>query len=218
MGKKRGGPPLRKELENILYLQSHPEIHQYLLDAGCITYVERLQEGYHQGIAEVFSKSYDGKKAIVGSLEFEVDEAVIASATGMPRIGQNWFKTTVTKNLDFKPYLKPKFQDIIWKKDIPSSHLDKKWKTLLKAIQLYITTEGRYQRVMLYHFRLMDHFTGKTLLNLPYYLHSSLTKMSHKVQAEPGSIQNTLFHFGLIKMIIMEELKKSGRTWENFVF
>jgi len=101
MVKKRGGPPLRKELDNILYLQSHPEIYQYFADVGCITYVERLQEGYHQGIAEVFAKSYDGKKATVGSLEIEVDEATIASATGMPRSGHNWFKTTVKKNLDF---------------------------------------------------------------------------------------------------------------------
>ena len=50
MGKRRGGPPLKKELDNIQYLQSHPEIHQYFLDIGCLTYVERLQEGYHQGI------------------------------------------------------------------------------------------------------------------------------------------------------------------------
>jgi hypothetical protein len=50
MGKRRGGPPLRKEIDNIQYLQSHPEIHQYFSDAGCLTYVERLQEGYHQGI------------------------------------------------------------------------------------------------------------------------------------------------------------------------
>jgi hypothetical protein len=151
-------------------------------------------------------------------LEIQEYEATIASATGMPRTGKNWFKTTVTKNLEFRPYLKPEFQDIIWKKDIPSSHLEKKWKNLLKAIQLYITTEGRYDRVMLYHFKLMDHFTGKTPLNFPFYFHKSLTKMCNRVQAEPNNIQNTLFHFGLIKMIIVEELKKKERTWEHFVF
>jgi hypothetical protein len=64
----------------------------------------------------------------------------------------------------------------------------------------------------------MDHFTGKVPLNLPYYFHKSLTKMSHKVQVEPDHIQNTLFHFGLIKMIIVEELRKRERTWEHFMF
>ena len=42
--------------------------------------------------------------------------------------------------------------------------------------------------------------------------------MCNGVQVEPDSIQNTLFHFGLIKMIIVEELKKKERTWEHFVF
>jgi hypothetical protein len=89
MGKKRGGLPLRKELDNLQYLQSHPEIHQYFSDAGCLTYVEKLQEGYHQGITEAFAKSYDGNKATIGPLEIQVDEAAIASATGMPRTGKN---------------------------------------------------------------------------------------------------------------------------------
>jgi hypothetical protein len=145
-------------------------------------------------------------------LEIQFDEAAIASAIGMPRIGQKWFNTTVTKNLDFRPYLNPEFQDIIWNRDIPTSHLKEKWQALLKAIQLYITTEGRYDRAMLYHFKLMDHLTIKLPLNLPYYFHRSLTKMSHKVQTEPDHIQNTLFHFSLIKMIIVEELRKRERT------
>ena len=88
MGKKWGGPPLKKELDTIQYLQSYPEIHQYFLDAGCLTYVEKLQEGYHHGIAEAFAKSYDGNKATVGPLEIQVDEADIASAIDLPRIGQ----------------------------------------------------------------------------------------------------------------------------------
>jgi hypothetical protein len=76
------------------------------------------------GITETFAKSYDGSKAIVGPLEIQVDEASIASATGMPRIGKKWFKTTVTKNLDFRPYLKPEFQDITWNMEIPTSYLE----------------------------------------------------------------------------------------------
>jgi hypothetical protein len=106
MERKQGGRLLRKELDNLSFLQSYPEVQKRFSDAGCMTYVERLQEGYHQVIAEIFAKSYDGSKATVGSLELIVDEVAIASATGLPRTGQNWFKTTVTKNLDFRSYLK----------------------------------------------------------------------------------------------------------------
>jgi hypothetical protein len=74
-----------------------------------MTYVEKLQEGYHQVIEDNFSKSYDGTKATVGSLEMIGDEVATASATGLPRTCQSWFKTTVTKNLDFRSYLKTEF-------------------------------------------------------------------------------------------------------------
>jgi hypothetical protein len=71
---------------------------------------------------------------------------------------------------------------------------------------------------MLYHFRLLDHFTGKILLNLPFFLHKSLTKVCKKIRAEPLSIKNALCHYGLIKMIILEELRRRERTWQHFLF
>jgi hypothetical protein len=75
-------------------------------------YVERLQNGCHQTIAEAFAKSYDGKKASVGSIEMIVDEAAIATSTNLPRSGQSWLKTTTTKNLNFRAYLKEEFRNI----------------------------------------------------------------------------------------------------------
>jgi hypothetical protein len=101
---------------------------------------------------------------------------------------------------------------------MPVSHLEDEWKDLFKGIQLYITSEGRYDKLMLYHFKLLDHFTGKTLLNLPFFFHKSLTKVCKKIRAEPLSMKNTLCHFGLIKLIILEELRQRGRTWKNFLF
>jgi hypothetical protein len=109
MERKQGGLLLRKELDNLSFFQSHPEVQKRFSDVGCMTYVENLQEGYHQAIAETFAKSYNGKKSTVGSLELIVDEASIASTTGLPKTGQSWFKTTVTKNLDFRSYLKIEF-------------------------------------------------------------------------------------------------------------
>jgi len=127
MARKRGGPPLRKELDSIQYLESHPEIHRMFSYAVCLTYVHKLQEGYHQGLTKAFEKSYDGCKVTIGPLEMQINEASIASTIGMPGEGQRWFKITVTKNLEFRPFLKPEFQDIIWKRDIPTSYLEKKW-------------------------------------------------------------------------------------------
>jgi hypothetical protein len=71
---------------------------------------------------------------------------------------------------------------------------------------------------MLYHFRLLLHFTGKKPLNMPFYLLKSLAKMSSKVQAKPKEANNSIFHHGLIKLIVLEELSRRNKTWDFLLF
>jgi hypothetical protein len=214
---KKGGTLLRKELNDITYLEAHPEIFQMFRDAGCYRFCEKLQ-GFHQGVAEAFALTFDGAKAKVGTIEVQVDEAIVAAATKMPRTGERWFKSTTTKDIEFRSYLKPEHKCITLKKDIPRSYLEEKWQHLLKAIQVYITCEGRYSRVMFYHFKLLNHFTGRCPLNLPFYLHKSLTKMTHQVQAIPSKVQGRLSHHSLIKLIVFQELQKRDKSWEYLLF
>jgi hypothetical protein len=89
-------------------------------------------------VAEAFALNFDGRKEVIGRDEFEVNEALIAEVTELPRTGEKWFKTTVTKNVEFRSYLKLERKDLIWKKDIPVSFLEEKWKQLLKSIMVYI--------------------------------------------------------------------------------
>ena len=152
---------MTKELDSPSFLEAHPEVQKHFLNAGCMEYVERLQNGYHQSTTEAFAKTFDGNKVCVGSLEIFVDEATIDVATSLPRLGQSWFKTTATKNLIFRAYLKEEFRNNAWKKSMSVSDLEDEWQDLFKGIQLYITSEGRYDKLMLYHFKLLDHFTGK---------------------------------------------------------
>ena len=88
MARKRGGFPLKKELDSLSYLQSFPYVQKRFTDAGCMNFVEKLQEGHHTEVAEMFAKSYDRRNAIVGSLNFIVDEGAIAIAIGIPRTGE----------------------------------------------------------------------------------------------------------------------------------
>ena len=78
-------------------------------------------------MAEAFASTFDGRKAVIGPDEFQVNEALIAEVTKLPRIGENWFKTTVTKDVEFRSYLKLENKCLIWKKDIPMSFLEEKW-------------------------------------------------------------------------------------------
>jgi hypothetical protein len=93
-------------------------------------------------VAKAFSLNFDGKKAIIGQDEFEIDETLIAEVTELPMTGEKWFKTNVTKNIEFRSYLKPEDRGLIWKKDIPVSFLEEKWQQLLKSIMVYVTCEG----------------------------------------------------------------------------
>ena len=75
-----------------------------------------------------------------------MDEDLIAQVTELPRTRENWFKTTITKNVEFSSYLKLEHKNIVSKKRIPSSYIEEKWQHFLKAILVYITCEGRYNR------------------------------------------------------------------------
>jgi hypothetical protein len=61
------------------------------------------------------------------------------------------------------------------------------------------------------------HFTGKKPLNLPYYLFRSLGKMVDRVQVRRDQGEPSLFHFSLIKLLVLEELRKRNQDWEVFV-
>ena len=118
---------MRKELDNIGYLEAHPEVCQLFRDTGCYRFCEKLKS-FHQRVAEAFALTFDGRKAVIGQDEFQVDEALIAEVTELPRYGESWFKTTVTKDIEFRSYLKPEHKCLVWKKDIPMFLLEEKWK------------------------------------------------------------------------------------------
>ena len=85
---KGGGPALRKELGHIGYLEAHPKLCHLFKDAGCYIFCEKVQ-GSHQQVEKAFSLTFDGLKAIIGKEEFQVDEALVAEATELPRTGES---------------------------------------------------------------------------------------------------------------------------------
>ena len=77
-----------------------------------------------------------------------------------------------------------------------------------------MTCEGRYELVFLYHLRLLMIFIGYPL-NVPFYFHQSLYKMSKKYKRHKAD--NNLFHHGLIKLIIVYHLNFHGDSWKAFI-
>jgi hypothetical protein len=61
------------------------------------------------------------------------------------------------------------------------------------------------------------HFAGKRPLKLPFFLHQSLGGMANNVQAEANQSKKNLSHIPLIKLLIVEKLKRMGREWNSFI-
>lgn len=69
-----------------------------------------------------------------------------------------------------------------------------------------------------YYFKLLLQVTGEIYLDLPFYLFRSLGKMCNKVQLKKEACDTSLFHHGLVKLIILHELQKIDREWCIFLF
>jgi hypothetical protein len=67
-----------------------------------------------------------------------------------------------------------------------------------------------------YHIIILLHFTGKVEMNIPYYLLRIIGKMSYWIQAKSKDVDSSLFHSGLIIMLVSEELGKKEISWEHF--
>ena len=52
---------------------------------------------------------------------------------------------------------------------------------------------------------------------MPYFLLQSLTKMSKTIQKQKSNEDKSLYHFGLIKILIEFELQGRGKTWKEFL-
>ena len=55
-------------------------------------------------------------------------------------------------------------------------------------------------------------------MNLPLFFLKSLQKMSCRVKEHQDHTKQSIFHHGLIKLIISTVLQSRGKTWEYFIF
>jgi hypothetical protein len=128
--------------------------------------------------------------------------------------GERWWKKENVVMEFVNQFLIPEKQNPNWKKGIPHSWVKKEWHTTLLIIHRYITCEGRFSLVYLYHIRLLIHINGDYPLNLPYFLLKSLSKMSKRVQSHPATAKGSLFHQGLIKTLVISSLNEVQRPWD----
>ena len=115
-------------------------------------------------------------------------------------------------------FIKQEFRGNNLSKGIPREWLLDEFDKFLMLIKRFFTREGRFDRFLQYHLRLLLHFTSKKELDIPFYLFLSIQKMIKKAQEHPQQLEKHIFRYGLIKLLIVEELKKKSRDWNTFLF
>jgi hypothetical protein len=216
-GKKvyKGGAIIHTEPQDLVLFEDDPTFRASFERVGCMSFCQRIQ-GFYQQVTKDFALHFDGTKTKVGDLEFVVTPQTISIATRIPCTGMEWFKGEKFDLTHCSSFLKPEFKEVDIKNGLPRNFLIDTYADFLVVIQKYFTCEGRFNLAFLYHFRLLMHFTGKEAINIPFFLFRSIGKMSDKVQAKPSTSSLALFHSSLIKLLVLEELNKTGNTWESF--
>ena len=59
---------------------------------------------------------------------------------------------------------------------------------------------------------------GVSKMILPFFLFKSLQKMSNRVKGHMDHTSQSIFHHGLIKLIISTVSQTEGKTWDFFLF
>jgi len=213
----RSGKPLRTEPEGLDITLRNEEVKKAFKKAGCWKFCKKLQGGHAQ-VTKEFALNFTGLNSKVAMLELQVSPEVISAVTEIPRGQEEWFKNFKFDMNTCKEFLKDAYVNEDLSKAVPRNYVKEHYALLLTCIQKYLTCEGRYNKVYSYHFKLLLHFTGKISIDLPFYMFRSLSKMCDKVQLRKEVCETSLFHHGLIKLLVLNGLQKIDRDWNSFIF
>ena len=215
--KNQSGPIVRVELEGAALIDAYPSCRVIFKDDRWYDYCKALL-GHHLVVTRTFTKGFDGEKVKFKMMVLRVTEDTIAKATGLPTDGEKWFKRTVLKPSEFNHLLVSDHRDPYWRKGIPRIWVNQEFWDLIYLIQKYISCEGRFTLVFLYHLWLLAHLVKEDRLSLPFYFLRSLTKMASNFKWSRETADTYLFHQGLIKILIMHELQRLGQSWDHFLY
>jgi hypothetical protein len=183
-----------------------------LEDNGWLPFLQKF-EGFNLCVVRQFAMTFDGYRAKVDDVQLQIDEQFINLATVLPATGQRWSKNCKVEEVPWT-LLFQSHKVGSCDKGLPVTMLKQRWHDLLMIIKQFITCEGRYGFVFLHHLRLLMFFMGYQL-NMPYYFHRSLFKMSNKYKRNQANC--SLFHYGLVKMIVVYHLGLHRDCWNDFL-
>jgi hypothetical protein len=164
----------RIELNGCQALLSHDDAIDNLKAHGWDVFLKKF-EGYNLQIAKAFPQTFDGFRAKFGDVQLEITEDFISRATRLPLIDERWFKNAKIEDVSWILFMASR-KSTCCTKGIPIAFLKPRWHSIVLILKQFVTCEGRYGLVFLYHIRLLMIFIGFEFY-MSFYLQMSLYKM-----------------------------------------
>jgi hypothetical protein len=205
-------PVVRAEPNGCQALLMFDDAYSDLEEFRWLPFIRKF-DGHNLTMAQQFALSFDGCRAKVGDVQLEITEQFLSLATNLPVRGQKWSKSCKVDDVPWTLL----FQSRTVKscdRGLPAKMLKPHWYDLLMIIKQFVTCEGRYGFIFLFHLRLLMVFMGFEI-SMPHYLPISLFKMAKRYKHSQAD--TILFHLGLIKMIVVYELRLRGDCWADFL-
>jgi hypothetical protein len=180
---------------------------QRFRDVGWFEFLTTFQ-GYDEQVSMEFALNFDGHEVEIRKLLMLVIEQTVVKACRLVVGGERWWKKEHVVIEFVNQFLLVDKKNLNWRRGVPRSWIRPEWHTTLIIIHRYITYEGRFSLVYIYHIRILMNLNGDYPLNLPYFLLKSLTKMSKRVQSLSTNAKNNLFHQVLIKTLVVSSLRE----------
>ena len=84
-------PVVRIKPNSIQTLLSYDNTRDDLERNGWHLFIEKFK-GFNLRVAQEFALTFDGCREKIGGVQLEVTEEFLSQATGLPTVGQKWFK------------------------------------------------------------------------------------------------------------------------------
>jgi hypothetical protein len=192
--------------QNLALVNEDPDVRASFENFGCMVFCRKIQ-GFNVKLAEHFALRFDRFCAVITRIIFQVTEETLSPTTEIPPCDERCSKGMPLDTRCYEEFIKPDCLNEKFELGVPSRYLQEPFQNLLRAIKKYFTCKRRFDRIHSHHIILLMNFTGRRLLNLPFFLHQSFREMADNVRDEANQLKKKLSHVSLIQLLIVEELR-----------
>ena len=121
--KHKGGKVNRFEPQSTVDITSSPMILTCFQNVGCFQFCEKVKQVQnHPELTRLFILNLHNKQSSLVGVDFELSTDAISDATGIPSVGEKWFKKAKLDMSYYETFIKNRYREDC-KAIFPFSHL-----------------------------------------------------------------------------------------------